>query len=322
MADLTLNADDDFTKAFDELSAMGENNGAAAVREAVKPAVADGGEQAASAAAGEQAATGGDGVQAAAVKTPDELAAEAAAAGGEQTTFTGTPDEIAAQEKAAADAAALEAAKPTPTDAALERLAAALEARTEPTAKPVVQQTEQEPALLTSEEISILNAYAKEYPDVARGESLRRKVEYTALVKHVFAEITKELGPMRDMVQELTTRTHLADLQTAAPDYETLRDPVIAWVEKQPAYLQTAYKHVIEHGTKDEVIDLIGRYKAATGAPVTPAPKPAKQGTELPAATKKAVAALAPVSSKRSVIDNTPSPDDFDGAFERFANLE
>jgi hypothetical protein len=86
--------------------------------------------------------------------------------------------------------------------------------------------------------------------------------------------------------------------------------------------LQAAYKHVINSGTVDEVVDLINRWRTETGTPLQPQAQPApaaKKATELPAAAKQAVAALAPVSSKRSSVPQTVDEGDFDSAFAAFA---
>jgi len=254
-----------------------------------------------------------------------------------------------AEEKAAADAAAAaaaEAAKKT-TPAApevkdediLRRLGAMLGK------EPPAQETQQpEPAVpaapaLSEEEATLIGAYVNDYPDIARAESLIRKQEYAAVVGYVFAEVARELQPMMQMLQTIAGRTHLGDLQAAVPDYAATREQVVEWAGKQPAYLKVAYEHVIKHGTVDEVADLIKRYKMenplpvvnadgtpvtvaqATGAPPTasaarpaaPAPKSAPQ-PELSAAAKKAVAALAPVGSKRSGAVVT-APTDYDEAF-------
>jgi hypothetical protein len=150
---------------------------------------------------------------------------------------------------------------------------------------------------------------------VAKAEAVKRREEYKQLLGYTFTELNKKLEPLLEQVRALSTRTQLQDLTTNVPDYnDNLREQVISWVDKQPSYLQTAYKQVIEQGTADEVVDLINRYKADTGSRQTNT-APAKKKTELPTATKQAAAALAPVSSKRSGATNVIDPSDFDSAF-------
>ncbi len=80
-------------------------------------------------------------------------------------------------------------------------------------------------------------------------------------------------------------------------------------MKTQPKYLQPAYQHVIENGTADEVIDLIGQWRTSTGAAVPAAVVASKSDTELSTAAKKAAAALAPVTSKRTAVPaSAPRP--------------
>lgn len=205
----------------------------------------------------------------------------------------------------------------------LERLARLVKDTT-PAAPPqaaVQPPQEPEPTIYTKEEQELLSSYEKDWPEVAKAEALRRKAEYRELVNYVFSEVAKELRPVVDMVQTVTQRTHLDDLKATVTDYDDVRDKVITWVEQQPAYLQVAYKHVIEQGTVDEVADLVDRYKRETGVAARPAPVARKTESELPTVTKQAAAALAPVSSKRSAsVLQTSDPDDFESAFASFAS--
>lgn len=191
-------------------------------------------------------------------------------------------------------------------------------AKPAPAAPPTV--SESPPAeIYTPEEKTLLETYEKDWPDVAKAEALKRRAEYRDLVGFVFQEVVKEFGPAIQAVQALSQRTHLTDLQAAVGDYNDVRDKVVDWVSKQPVYLQTAYNQVVQHGTVEEITDLIARYRADTGTAATaPVPVPAKKVTELPSTVKQAAASLAPVSSKRAS-PTSAEPSDFDGAFAAFA---
>lgn len=215
---------------------------------------------------------------------------------------------------------------PTPAPKAdeeevLQRLARLVKEEPAPQQSQQPQQPQQ-PQLFTQEEQEYLTNYEKEWPDIAKAESLRRRAEAQQLVSYVFAEVAKEMRPLMETVQVLAQRTHLSDLTSKVDDYEQVREGVISWVEQQPTYLQVAYKHVIENGTVEEVADLVGRYKRETGVSAQPAtaPAPRKPDTELPPATKQAAAALAPVSSKRSAVAQAVDPEDFESAFAAFAS--
>ena len=212
-------------------------------------------------------------------------------------------------------------ADPTPADDDLiRRLASILkQAEPAPAADATPTPAEPEPDIYTPEEQTLLTEYEKDWPDVAKAEALRRRSEYRELLNHVFREVAKELSPLAQNLRTLTERTHLADLQESISDYDDVRGKVIEWAEKQPSYLRDAYQHVIQRGTPDEIADLVGRYKQATGVATPPPPPAQKAESELPSTTKQAVAALAPVSSKRSTVVQADDPNDFDLAFANAA---
>jgi hypothetical protein len=223
-----------------------------------------------------------------------------------------TPEQKAA-EKVAADAAANEVARVAQEEQFIKHVKTVVETTQPPAplappkpALPIEQQ------LFTPEEIEFLTAYDKEFPDIARAETIRRRADLRMTVGYVFDEVTRSLQPLVQQIQNLAARTHLGDIHQAVPDYDTTREQVIAWVDKQPPYLKAAYQRVVQQGSVDEVADLINRYKKDTGVVAPPAP--VKPEPELTPAAKKAAAALAPVSSKRSGAVIT-EPQDFDGAF-------
>lgn len=308
-AQTTANDDtgeEDFEAAFARLSELGDTNAKKPVA-AAAAAVAD----TATAAAGDTAA--GDDV------SDDEIE---------------TPEQVAAREKEAADAAAAAAASaagksatPEPTPDPLERLAATLEKRfgAAPAEKTPVTPAAQQPAPFTPDEIVGLTQYEKDFPEVAHYEGLRRRAEYQQIVNYVFDEVAKTIKPLLDQQATVAARLQLEDLQTTVEGYsDDLVDKVVAWTKTQPKYLQPAFDHVIKQGTVEEIADLVSRYHLANpGAVTTQATTPAttpKTATELPSATKKAAAALAPVSSKRTTPVSTPDVNDFDGAFAAFAD--
>lgn len=207
-------------------------------------------------------------------------------------------------------------------DELLDRFARIVKEKESPAAEThQVPPDQQQQPYYSEEETKFLQDYEKDWPDVAKAEALRRRAEYRDLVGYVFQEVAKEVMPIMDMVRTLSERTHLSDLHNTVEDYDDVRDKVIAWVAKQPAYLQPGYNHVIKQGTVDEVADLINRYKQETGTAIRTTPSAGrKTETELPTATKQAAAALAPVSSKRSAIIAGQDPNDFESAFASFAD--
>lgn len=277
----------------------------------------------------------GDQPVTAAVLTPDEPAPAP------------TPEPEVAQPPVAEEAVPTDAtpapieppgAAPTTNEGALSdqdiltRMAALVRqapAATEPEPAPSSRAPEPEPQappIYTAEEQQVLSRYIEEWPEVAQAEALIRRQEYRHIVQHVFNEVLKTIQPLQETVTTLAAHTQYSQLTQQVPDYDDVREQVIQWVEQQPAYLQPAYKYVIEKGTPEEAIDLINRYRQSTGASgptATAAPAaPVVKKTEpaLPADAKQAAASLAPVSSKRSAVAPSAEPRDFDSAFEAFAS--
>ena len=190
------------------------------------------------------------------------------------------------------------------------------------------------PAAFNADDQAFLTQYMTDFPDVARAESLFRQAEYRALTSHIFAEVNRYFAPRMALLDQLADGAAYSQITQKVPNYDTTRDQVVEWVKTQPAYLQTAYNHVIASGTVDEISDLFDRFSQATGvaspsnaggvAPaggqqgkvsLVPAAKPA---AELSPAAKQAVARLAPVNGKRTA-PTQGAPQTFDAAFEAFA---
>lgn len=254
------------------------------------------------------------------------------AAGGDTPTGAETPELIPdpSADDAGADPSPDPKAEPEPDpkeddDAVLARLAALVNKAAPPQPQapaPPPQPREQPPVVapFTPEEQQFLDTYEKDWTDVSKAEALKRRAEYTLLTNHIFNEVTKVVIPLLENVRELATRSHLSELETSIPDYGTVRDKVVAWVETQPSILRSAYNRVIQEGTVDEIKELVSHWKAATGGPAPASAAPKKQGTELPSATKKAADELAPVGSKRSPVAQTLDNEDFGSAFRHFAS--
>jgi hypothetical protein len=198
-------------------------------------------------------------------------------------------------------------------------------AKAQPDAEGAKEEKQEQQPLYTPEEEQLLEAYRNDWPDIARAEALSRRQEYQQLLQFVFSQVKQVLDPISETVDVISNQAHLQQLQTQIADYDDVRDKVVQWVEGQPAYLRAAYEHVITQGTAEEVADLVERYRKENGieAPKAKASsgeqQQQSQDTELPAATKKAAAGLAPVRSKRSTPSGSADPADFDAAFAEFA---
>ena len=307
----TENNADNFSAAFDQLAALGDKQVPVEFTNIAADAAAAKAETEATKAAADKAVADAEAAKAVATDTETEI---------EELTDDDKGEGEGGEEKAAQ-----EEPKTTVTDRDADLLAKFAKAiKEEPKQQvqqePQNQQVQQAP-LFNEDEVKFLTDFEKEWPDVARANQVMLRAATQQVTNHIFAEIAKTLGPRLAMLEGLADRAHVTDLHTSVPDYDDVRDKVIDWASKQPAYLRTAYDRVISEGTVDEVADLIGRYRTDTGS-VTRQPAPvvtAKKDTELSTSAKKAAAALAPVGSKRSAVVQQTGPDDFDGAFAEFA---
>lgn len=193
--------------------------------------------------------------------------------------------------------------------------------------------------IYSADETAQIEAYRKEWGDVAAGEALVRRGEYQHLVAHIFGQIGPMLDELRAQVVPAATHTTYQRLVQLVPDYDEIRDPVLAWVDKQPAALKAAYEDITSTGTPQDVAALIETFRTSTGwkgkaaapapaaaapagAPAAPAPAPAATPAPAPAlspAAAAAAASLAPVSTGRGAPAGGPDPNDFAGAFKEFA---
>jgi len=243
------------------------------------------------------------------------------------------PVEAAPVEAAPVEAAPAEAAPPT-ADEILKGLTEAIKTRAEPAAPApaaaAAPAAAEQPPIYTTEELNVIAEYHKDWPDVARAETLKRRAEYSDLLAFTFQQVQQQLAPMVEQLRTMGNTMHMGELKTLVPDYSDLVETeVTAWISTQPSYLQAGMNGVMQGGTTDEVADLIGRYRAASGtAPATPAAAPAAvkvpaapKATELSTAAKQAAASLAPVGSERTQIPVGEDSQDYGSAFARFAAL-
>jgi len=202
-----------------------------------------------------------------------------------------------------------------------------------PAAAPAPAPAEPPPTYSQAEQ-DALAKYREEWPDIANGEALARRAEYQQLVQWVFGQIQPHLDALRQQSGQTFERTQYSSLKELVPDYDDVRDPTLAWIATQPAYLKDAYQKVANEGTPQDVADLIGRFRKETGwvkAGAAPASAPAAASTPAPAAqapapaapapapvnpaVAAAAAALKPVAGSRSQPAAAADPNDFDGAF-------
>jgi hypothetical protein len=329
----TTKQDDEFASAFAELQTPASSTPSAAA-----PATA-----AAEAPVSPSAATPAAAEAAPAAAAPTPSPAEAGNASGTSAPATPAAGAEAGTPTAAQPAAtpSPEAPAPTPAPPVTAEQFAALQAelaelkKAPPAAAPAPTPTpaEQPKPLYTEDEQGVLDAYMKEWPDVAKGEALMRRAEYQQLVQYMWNQFGPRLDALEQTSERTTTRTQYQEIKELVPDYDAVRDATLKWIDTQPAYLKAAYQQVANEGSAKDVADLITRFKketnyAAPAAPAAPAAAPAAAAAPAPAAAAAApapaaaaaAAALKPVATSRSTPVSTPDPNDFDAAFKEFAS--
>lgn len=297
---------------------------------------------AAEALAADDAAAAADVDAAAAEAKAADDAAAAEAKGDEEPPAEETPAEQApAVEAPAEQAPAVEAPK-VDFEAEAKRLAtelAALKAAQAPEAKkeepaPVVDTTPEPPTektVLTDEELGIVATYDEEWPDVAKAEALKRKVDLAVMEDKIYREVAVALkgilgtvNPIVQSAQQTAEEKHYAAIEAAHPDYLEVVKDIDSWIEKQPKYLQTAMNAVLDSGSAVEVNDLFARFKQETGR-VAPQVKPDQSLLQSKPAVDETVdetvvQAMAPViGGRKAAVSSAVDPNDFSGAWKEAA---
>lgn len=196
---------------------------------------------------------------------------------------------------------------------------------------PAAQQAPAQP-VLSKEEIETVQEFRKEWPDVAKALDVQQKAFAHDLLNYVFSQIAQEVTPVLQQVETIADRTHVADIYDFVPDYDQVREPVIDWVSRLPnnAFRQYAVG-VVQQGSPADIQGLVDQWRMFNGvaapqaaAPAARAPqqvqRPAPVVKQAPPSLKQAAAAMAPVKSQRTTVIQTDDPNDFDGAFERYAD--
>lgn len=172
-------------------------------------------------------------------------------------------------------------------------------------------------SVYTEDEQAKVDEFKAEWPDVAEGIELLMKDYRQKIMQEMSQQIEPMVSPAVQFAQQTQADQHVQQLEAAHPDYATIYNDIVGWVDGQPEYLKNAYTQVAQNGSTQEVIDLISRFKAETGKaqPEKPQPKAEKRDRTLPDEAKKAAASLGVVNSQRSAQAKAEDPNDFEGAW-------
>lgn len=177
---------------------------------------------------------------------------------------------------------------------------------------------------ITPEEQTLLDAVAADFPEVMQAIVARERV-LIAKMENVFAaklaEVTSQFAPAVTVAKDIARSRHEEAILSVHNDAFDVRDKVIEWIGTQPSFLKNTYESVLQKGTASEVVELLSVYKKATGAvEAHPAagPTPEELAQQQQEKTKK-LNAQEGVRGRHTGGRATVDPDDFDGAFDKFA---
>lgn len=170
----------------------------------------------------------------------------------------------------------------------------------------------------TDEEAQQLEAVRTEFPEVAAAMAVYEKVmasKFEKALAEKLSEVHAYYAPIVATTQRVAQNEHEATILKAHADAFSIVDDVSKWVGTQPTILRNAYANVLQNGSAAEVVELLDVYKQAVKPPAAPPPEPPKVDEE----KERKLQALEGVrhrnTSERAALD----PDDFDGAFDKFA---
>jgi hypothetical protein len=215
-------------------------------------------------------------------------------------------------------------------DALIDRLASAVaskapaKASDPPAADPPAAEA---PPLFNEAETAVLAKFKEDWPQEHEAINLMQRELGSGIIQYVFDQIAPAVREVKELASTLALRAQVGDLTDGLGEYPSDQeiDQIKDWVKTQPAYLQDGMNGVIDGGTADDVVDLVNRYREATGKQPAGAQveEPAPQGeTELSGAAKQAAEALAPVGSKRSAVQSPEDSSNFDASWARWADME
>lgn len=163
-------------------------------------------------------------------------------------------------------------------DAEIARLAAAVQAPTQPAAEEVQPPAEGEVTF---------GDYSDE--DMKKGVQAVASSVVAKAVAEINAKFEQVLAPIKAQEQTTALEAHFKALTDANPDHNEIAagKPLQDWIESQPSFVRDHYKTVFERGTTDQVIELVSTFKRQSGIGQTDAASTAA------AAAKKAKEAIA-----------------------------
>ena len=178
---------------------------------------------------------------------------------------------------------------------------------------------------LSEDETKLLSEVATDFPEVLKAIEARERVlvakmenQFAAKLAELTSQFDTKITPALTTAQSYATNQFMASVLQKHADAVTLLPDVEKWVAGQPAIVRRSYDAVLDGGTVAETVELLDIFKKATqvSTPSEPTPEEvaAQQDKEKRLKAQEGVKGRH-TSGGRAAVD----PDDFDGAFDKFA---
>ena len=178
---------------------------------------------------------------------------------------------------------------------------------------------------LSAEEAKLLSEVANDFPEVLKVIEARERVlvakmenQFAAKLAELTSQFDTKITPALTTAQSYATNQFMASVLQKHADAVTILPEVEKWVAEQPAIVRRSYDAVLDGGTVAETVELLDIFKKATqvSTPTEPTPEEvaAQQDKEKRLKAQEGVKGRH-TSGGRAAVD----PDDFDGAFDKFA---
>jgi vancomycin resistance protein YoaR len=171
----------------------------------------------------------------------------------------------------------------------------------------------------TQDEIDLITQAAADFPEVIQALKIQERV-LTAKFENILAKkigevaskFDQRIAPAEAVARESAKTKHDTTILEKHADAFTIVPKVEEWVATQPSFLQDTYNNILDRGSAAQIIEMLDTFKKATGAQAPPVPK-------IDVVKEKKLNAQEGVRGRHTGGRATVDPDDFDGAFEKFA---
>ncbi len=185
----------------------------------------------------------------------------------------------------------------------------------------------------TEDEQTVIEQAQKDFPEVFQSFAIQQrtllaKIEnlLTSKLGEASTQFEQRISPTEAAVSKTVDNAHKKAILDSHSDAFTILPDIEAWILTQPAFLQGSYNAVLDNGASDEVVEFITMFKDATETKqiLTPEEVAAQEAEEAKEkadkkAKEKKLKAQEGIRGRRTGGRTAIDPDDFDGAFEKFA---